>query len=41
MQRGIGQRGAVLPLIAICLAVLMGFAALAIDVGYLEYQQQV
>ncbi len=41
MQRGIGQRGAVLPLVAICLAVLMGFAALAIDVGYLEYQQQV
>jgi hypothetical protein len=41
MQRGFGQRGAVLPLVAICLAVLMGFAALAIDVGYLEYQQQV
>ncbi|HLY02492.1 MAG TPA: pilus assembly protein TadG-related protein [Candidatus Cybelea sp.] len=41
MQRGFAQRGAVLPLVAICLAVLMGFAALAIDVGYLEYQQQV
>ncbi len=40
MQRGFGQRGAVLPFVAICLAVLMGFAALAIDVGYLEYQQQ-
>jgi hypothetical protein len=41
MQRGFGQRGAVLPLVAICLAVLMGFAGLAVDVGYLEYQQQV
>ncbi len=40
MQRGFGQRGAVLPLVAICLAVLLGFAGVAIDVGYLEYQQQ-
>lgn len=43
MQSGYGsnQRGAVLPLMAICLAVLMGFAGMAIDIGFLEYQQQV
>jgi hypothetical protein len=35
-----GQRGQVLPLVAICLAVLMGFAAMAIDVGFLEYRQR-
>jgi hypothetical protein len=35
-----GQRGAILPLMAICLAVLMGFAGLAVDIGYLEYQQE-
>jgi hypothetical protein len=35
-----GQRGAILPLMAISLAVLMGFAGLAIDIGYLEYQQE-
>ncbi len=40
MQRGHAQRGAVLPLIAICLAVLMGFAGLSVDVGFLEYKQQ-
>lgn len=42
MQSGYGlpQRGAVLPLVAICLAVLMGFAGMAIDIGFLEYQQQ-
>jgi hypothetical protein len=34
------ERGQVLPLVAICLAVLMGFAGMAIDVGYLEYQQR-
>jgi hypothetical protein len=34
------ERGQVLPLVAICLAVLMGFAGIAIDVGYLEYQQR-
>jgi Flp pilus assembly protein TadG len=33
-------RGQVLPLVAICLAVLMGFAGMAIDIGYLEYQQR-
>src|SRR5579863_8185135 len=40
MQRGHAQRGAVLPLVAICLAVLMGFAGLSVDVGFLEYKQQ-
>jgi len=36
----IGERGAVLPLIALCLAVLLGFSGLAVDVGYWEYQQR-
>lgn len=35
-----GERGAVLPLVALCLAVLMGFGGLAVDVGYWEYQQR-
>ena len=35
-----GERGQVLPLIAVCLAVLMGFAGIAVDVAYLEYRQQ-
>ncbi len=35
-----GQKGQVLPLIAISLAVLMGFAGIGVDVGYLEYRQQ-
>lgn len=34
------ERGQILPLVAICLAVLMGFAAMAIDVGFLEYRQR-
>ncbi|MGA7354760.1 MAG: pilus assembly protein TadG-related protein [Candidatus Cybelea sp.] len=34
------ERGQVLPLIALCLAVLMGFAGIAVDVGYWEYQQR-
>jgi hypothetical protein len=34
------ERGQVLPLIAISLAVLMGFAGIGVDVGYLEYRQQ-
>jgi Putative Flp pilus-assembly TadE/G-like len=33
-------RGQVLPLVAISLAVLMGFAGMAIDVGVAEYQQR-
>lgn len=42
MQRGFGlaQRGAVIPLVAICLAVLMGFGGMAVDIGFLEYSQQ-
>jgi len=34
------ERGQVLPLIAVSLAVLMGFAGIGVDVGYLEYRQQ-
>lgn len=34
------ERGQVLPLVALCLAVLMAFAGLAVDVGYWEYQQR-
>jgi len=34
------ERGQVLPLIAVALAVLMGFAGIAVDVAYLEYRQQ-
>lgn len=40
MQRGLGQRGAVLPLVAICLTVLLGFAGMSVDVGYWQYQQR-
>ncbi len=40
MKRGHGQRGAVIPMVAISLTVLMGFSGLAIDVGFLEYRQQ-
>lgn len=35
------QRGQVVPLVALCLAALMGFAAFAVDLGYLRYQQRV
>ena len=34
------ERGQVLPLIALSLAVLMAFAGIAVDVGYWEYQQR-
>ncbi|MEO6834349.1 MAG: pilus assembly protein TadG-related protein, partial [Candidatus Tumulicola sp.] len=40
MSRRTGERGQVLPLVAICLAVLLGFAGLAVDVGYLQYEQR-
>ncbi len=40
MKSQSSQSGQVLPLLAICLATLMGFAGLAVDVGYLEYYQQ-
>ena len=36
-----GQRGQVIPLIAISLTVLMGFASLAVDAGYMRYEQRV
>lgn len=39
MKRG-GEQGSVLPLVALCLAVLLGFAGMAVDVGYWEYQQR-
>ncbi|HVS46142.1 MAG TPA: Tad domain-containing protein [Verrucomicrobiae bacterium] len=35
------QKGQMLPLMAILLTVLMGFTALAVDVGYQRYQQQI
>jgi hypothetical protein len=34
-----GESGQVLPLIAICLAALMGFGGMAVDVAYWRYQQ--
>jgi Putative Flp pilus-assembly TadE/G-like len=38
---GPGSRGQVLPLVGLALVVLMGVAALAIDVGYWRYNQRV
>lgn len=35
------QRGQVLPFVAILIGVLLGFSALAVDVGYLRYQQRI
>ncbi len=35
-----GESGQVLPLIAICLAAIMGFGGMAVDVGYWRYQQR-
>lgn len=32
--------GQVLPLIAVCLGALMGFAGISVDVGFLEYREQ-
>jgi hypothetical protein len=40
MQRGLGERGAILPLVAISLTVLLGFTGMSVDVGYWEYQQR-
>jgi len=40
MQSRMGQRGQVLPLIAVLLTVLMGFGGMAVDVGYWKYLQQ-
>jgi Putative Flp pilus-assembly TadE/G-like len=35
-----GERGLVLPLLAICLVPVLGFAGISVDVGFLEYRQQ-
>jgi len=40
MRAHAGQKGQILPLIALSLATLMGFAGIGVDVGYLEYRQQ-
>ncbi len=40
MIRHKGESGQVLPLIAICLAALMGFGGMAVDVGYWRYTQR-
>ncbi|MBV8066351.1 MAG: Tad domain-containing protein [Candidatus Eremiobacteraeota bacterium] len=40
MHARLAERGTVLPFVAICMAVLAGFAGLAVDVGYWEYQQR-
>ena len=40
MIRHTKEAGQVLPLVAICLAALMGFAGISVDVGYAEYQQR-
>ncbi|HEY2477057.1 MAG TPA: pilus assembly protein TadG-related protein, partial [Candidatus Cybelea sp.] len=40
MSRTTLPRGNVLPLVALCLAALSGFAGLSVDVGYWEYRQQ-
>ena len=39
MDRYRGQRGQTLPLIGLGLLLTMGFGALAVDMGYLQYQQ--
>lgn len=40
MRRYFTERGSVLPLVALSLAVIMGFAGMGVDVGFLEYQQR-
>jgi hypothetical protein len=40
MTRSHAQRGQVLPFVAICFTVLLGFTALAVDVGYLRFEQR-
>ncbi len=39
-MRNTFSRGGALPLVALCLAALLGFAGLSVDVGFLEYKQQ-
>lgn len=36
-----GERGQVVPLVALATTVLLGFAVLALDVGYLRFQQRI
>jgi uncharacterized membrane protein len=40
MDTRLRERGVVLPLVALCLAVLTGFVGIVVDVGYLQYQQR-
>lgn len=40
MRRRAREKGQVLPLVAIALSVLMGFGGAAVDVGFLQYNQQ-
>ncbi len=39
-MRSSRESGQVLPLIAICLTAIMGFAGMSVDVGYFEYHQR-
>ena len=40
MRRLSKEAGFILPLVALCLAVLMGYAGIAVDVGFLEYRDE-
>lgn len=40
MHKHDGERGQTLPIVAIAVVLLVGFAALAVDAGYLEYKQR-
>lgn len=40
MQKRTGERGQVLPLVAVCLMAITGFGGIAVDVGYVKYRQQ-
>jgi hypothetical protein len=41
MEKYTAQRGQVLPLVALLIVVLMGFTALAVDVGYDRYEKRI
>lgn len=41
MRRNAAERGQILPLLALTLGTLLGFGGVAVDVGFLEYRQQV
>jgi Flp pilus assembly protein TadG len=34
------EKGQILPFFAVCLTILLGFAGLAVDLGYIQYQQR-